>query len=366
MSVCVFCSGATKRKPSISCAVCKKQAHSTCVTDSVDLCQLLSNIKGLSWKCNECSENCISINHADISKLLEEKVESALSAVNDKIASIQSDISKTAKVNLPVIAEQPSYSDILKNNTQPAIVIQPKNVEQPISQTKSEITQNLNPSQSNIQLSRVKNLKNGGVLIGCKNRDDSEKFKKIIQDKMSQSYEIRELHGVLPRIRIVGMSEKYPEDQLVDYIKKCNVDLLHNSECKLIKLFSLRKNKDIFQCVLQLDRYSYDRVIKAGNLFIGFDSCAVFDAVEVYRCFKCNEFNHSSKFCKKPISCPLCGQNHDVKMCKSKVSHCTNCANLKNIHNTDVPTDHAVWEKEKCTAYIRARDKLRNDILSAQ
>lgn len=366
MSVCVFCSAAIKRKPSISCAICKKQAHPTCVTETVDLVQLLSSIKGLSWKCNDCSENCISMNHADISKLLDEKVESVLSIVNDKIASIQSDIAMTTKVSFPVTAEQPSYSDILKNNTQPAIIIQPKNLGQPISQTKSDISQNINPSQSNIQLAKVKNLKNGGVLIGCKNSEDNVKFKKMVQEKMSQSYEVRELHGVLPRVRIVGMSEKLAEDQLADYIKKCNSDLLSNSECKLIKLFPLRKNKDIFQCILQLDRHSYDRVIKAGNLFVGFDSCAVFDAVEVYRCFRCNEFHHSSKFCKKPISCPLCGKNHDVKQCKSKQFHCTNCANLKNIDNIDVSTDHAVWAKEKCTAYIRARDKLQNDLLSIQ
>ena len=137
--------------------------------------------------------------------------------------------------------------------------------------------------------------------------------------------------GVLPRVRIVGMSEKYSEDQLADYLKKCNADLLSDAECKLIKLFPLRKNINIFQCILQLDRRSYDRVITAGNLFVGFDSCSVFDAVEVYRCFNCNEFSHSSKFCKKPVSCPICGKNHDVKQCKSKEFHCTNCANLKNV-----------------------------------
>ena len=98
MSVCFFCSAAIKRKPSISCATCKKQAHPSCITDTVDLFQLLSNIKGLSWKCIDCSENCISMNPAAIVKMLDEKVESVLSTVNEKIAAIKSDIAMTAKV----------------------------------------------------------------------------------------------------------------------------------------------------------------------------------------------------------------------------------------------------------------------------
>ena len=116
------------------------------------------------------------MNPAAIVKMLDEKVDSVLSTVNEKLAAIKSDIAITAKVCPEVTVTQPRYSDILKNNTQPASIIQPKNLEQPPSQTKSDILQQINPSQSNIQLSKVKNLKNGGILIGCKNREDNAKF----------------------------------------------------------------------------------------------------------------------------------------------------------------------------------------------
>lgn len=367
MTICGFCSIAINtRRPCVFCAVCKKAVHASCVSDSADLVHLLSSIKGLSWKCNDCLENCITVNQSEITEIVGNKVASALSAVNDDIASLKNDLIEISKMNFPVATTQHRYSDIVKNKTQPAVIIQPKNPDQSFSQTKSDIAKNIDPIHADIQFSRVRNIKNGGILIGCKDSEDSVKFRKMVEEKLSHSYQVRETHGISPRVRIVGLSEKYPEDQLADYIKKCNSGLFStNSECKLIKVFPTKKNKNVLQAVLQLDSFSYERVIKAGNLFIGYDSCVVFDAVEIYRCYNCNDFHHSAKNCKKPISCPLCGQNHEVKQCTSKVFNCSNCLNLKNKHNIDVSTTHAVWDSEKCTAYIRARDKLKNDILVA-
>jgi hypothetical protein len=59
--------------------------------------------------------------------------------------------------------------------------------------------------------------------------------------------------------------------------------------------------------VIQVDRPSYDKLIQAGGLFIGYDYCYTFDAVEVLRCYNCNGYHHTSKSCKNKKSCPRCG-----------------------------------------------------------
>lgn len=152
----------------------------------------------------------------------------------------------------------------------------------------------------------------------------------------------------------------------MEYIKKLNADLFAlNTECKLVKFIPTKNNKNIFQATLQLDHKTYDRVIRAGNLFVGYDCCAVYGAIEIPRCFTCNEFHHYARSCQKSISCPRCSENHDLKSCKSDILCCSNCLNLKNI-STRVSTDHAVWEVSKCTAYIRAKDKVRNEILAVK
>lgn len=364
MTVCGFCHAAI-RKSGISCDVCSNQFHSACVSEQTDLTRILEKTSGLSWKCSDCIGNCITVNQSDLSKLIEEKIETALSTLTSTFISLKNEFlkltsDKLTNLNETKVINQPKYSDILRSKSQPAVIIQPKKQDQPNAQTKSDINEKINPLASELRLSKVKNIKNGGMLIGCKSKADNDKFKKLAQETLADSYEVREVRGISPRIRVVGITENYSENVLLDYLKKLNTDIFsENCDCKLIKFFATKKNKNIYQAILQIDRFSYDKVIQAGNLFIGYDSCVVFDAIDIHRCFTCNEFHHSSNNCDKPVSCPRCAQSHEVRLCKSETLVCCNCLKLKNV-----PSNHAAWDTKKCTAYIRARDKLRTDILA--
>ena len=134
----------------------------------------------------------------------------------------------------------------------------------------------------------------------------------------------------------------------------------------MIKLGPTRKNKEIFQAILQLDRTTYEKISQTGNLFVNYDSCVVFDAIQVVRCYNCNELHHSSKTCNNPLSCPRCGQNHEIKSCKSKTLTCSNCVKFNEKHENKVGVDHAAWDVKLCTVYKQACERIRNDILSGQ
>nr|CAI5861872.1 unnamed protein product [Callosobruchus analis] len=153
----------------------------------------------------------------------------------------------------------------------------------------------------------------------------------MVQEKLSDNYEVREVTGVYPRIKLVGMN--------------CNGDF------KIIKHFPTKKNDKIFQAIIQYESLS---------LIVGLDSCSIFDAIEIYRCFKCNEFHHSSNRCTKAVVCPLCSENHELKQCKSQIRKCTNCSRL-HLKDQSVAVDHAVWEKEKCLAYNNSLEQFKRD-----
>jgi hypothetical protein len=133
------------------------------------------------------------------------------------------------------------------------------------------------------------------------------RFKKLALEKLSDKYDIRELKGVHPRLKTVGMTERYEEAELSGILEHVLlVALKSDTSCKLIKYWPTKRNRDIFQAVVQVDRATYDKLIAAGSVFIGYDHCYVFDAVEILRCYNCNEFQHSSKNCKQKRSCPKC------------------------------------------------------------
>lgn len=375
--LCGICELSIARKqPCISCAgVCKIQCHTSCVyTGSADLNSVLNKVPGLTWKCTECARDGMVISEDRINNLIDDKLTHLLSTLTSQFESFKAELlnftSNKATVNTIQNStyEPPKYADVLKNKAMPAVIIKPKNQEQNNSQTKTDILQNINPADTNIQITKIKNIRNGGVLIGCNSKDENNRFKKMAEEKLnSNEYEVTEVRGINPRIRVVGMTEKFTEEELINYIKKMNSQLINNtSDCKLIKFYPTKRNNNIFQAILQVDKISYEKVIKAGNLFIGYDSCSVFDAVEILRCFKCNEFNHSSNFCKKPYTCPRCGENHAVKDCKSDNLGCVNCIELKSRQNSDISVTHAAWDTNNCAAYILARDKLRSDLLNLQ
>lgn len=175
---------------------------------------------------------------------------------------------------------------------------------------------------------------------------------------------MKAVHGVSPRIRIAGISEVYSENTLLDYIRRLNPTVFSvDSKCTLLKFQSIKKKKESFQAVLQIDKVTYDRAIKRGYLLVGYDSCKVSDAIEVFRCFKCNEFEHSSRSCSSPLCCPRCSGSHEVKQCQSLTLSCSNCKKL-HVKDINVAIDHAAWDTSRCCAYIQACEKLRSDVLS--
>jgi hypothetical protein len=122
----------------------------------------------------------------------------------------------------------------------------------------------------------------------------------------------------------------------------------------------------VLQCELSLDLDTYKRILELGHVLVGLSSCSVFDAVFVVRCYKCNGFNHTAKYCKNDSSCQLCGKHHPDIPCavsENKVSPtCRNCKSLRMSQRLDVDANHAAYEHGKCTAFQLASAKFKQDL----
>lgn len=368
MTLCGICESViTTRKPSVFCSgSCKKQYHISCIySGPADLSTVLKSCTGLLWKCKECTGT--EPDNGELIQVIEQKITTCFDKFTTRFMKdfeqIRNELVQgIACSTVPAVADHPvKYSDIVKNKTNPGVIIKPKR-EQHNSDTRSELFQQMNPVETGVQFTKVKNIKDGGILIGCKTRDDNEKLKKLAVEKLSSNYEVKEVRGINPRVRVVGISAEIKEEDFIHIITKMNSNLI-SSDCKLIKYFPTKKNRNIYQAIIQLDTNSYENVMHAGNLFVGYSSCIVFDAVDIYRCYRCNEFNHLAKFCNKPHTCPRCAGNHELNVCQSKILKCINCVALKSQSKSDVSADHAAWDVSKCIAYSNARDKLREDLL---
>ena len=67
-------------------------------------------------------------------------------------------------------------------------------------------------------------------------------------------------------MRVVGFTELYSEMDLQSILKQLNSDIFFDdSVCDVITIRKTKKNPNRFQAVLQLDRDTYDRVVRVGN-----------------------------------------------------------------------------------------------------
>ncbi|CAH2010685.1 unnamed protein product [Acanthoscelides obtectus] len=62
--------------------------------------------------------------------------------------------------------------------------------------TKADLIQPENPCTAEVQLAKEKDVRDGGILIGCKSKAGNQKLKAIVQEKLSDSYVIHLNIGV--------------------------------------------------------------------------------------------------------------------------------------------------------------------------
>lgn len=363
MSLCSSCNVAISRKPAVTCeGYCKRQFHTACVGVSAEVSKLLPTCPGLTWKC----EDCFNATGQNLYNSLNSKIETLFTDLNQLFSNVKVDFKEIAEENLKAINPKPvveTYSQKLK---QASILIKPNDDNQQNSATKSEIMQKINPLDNNIQINAVRHISNGGVIVGCGNYEEAAKFKELAEKELT-NYVVKDIKNVQPRVRVVGLNDKLDEETILQYVLLQNKHILtEHSVVKVIEVKPLKKKENVFQAVLQTDIRTYNKLLQEGHMMIGLDSCIVYDAITVLRCFSCNGFNHDSRVCSKkhdPI-CPRCAKNHSIKDCKSSVLKCINCTNLKNKEGVDIC--HAAWDYDKCQSYKNVLGKLKFDVLGTK
>ena len=99
---------------------------------------------------------------------------------------------------------------------------------------------------------------------------------------------------------------------------KQNAFILHENielEVKLVK-----KMWTACMAIVECDPLTFSMILKREKLNAGWCGYRVFEHVRVFRCFKCEGFNHKANDCKVSEKCKKCIGDHEEKVYLVKVN----------------------------------------------
>lgn len=333
--------------------LCGDFYHQKCGNVSDKGYAVLQDFPNFGWRCDQCmKKGTVDMFKMvqQFTKLIDEKLskqhemlmthDEILKGMNEKIVERGTSVT--------------TYANVAKTKKQdPVLVIKPKNSEQKNMITKNDVKKHIDPVE--LEVSGIRNISNGGILVECKNEEAVKKLKEEAVKKLGEDYSVSVPKKLTPRVKVIGLSEKLQPEQIEANIKAQNHYV--EDESARIKVVHIQEMKDKRRgyCVyMEVDGKTYKKMLLEQKLNIGWDRCKVYDAVSVKRCYKCSGFNHKASECRGEKACPRCADNHDVTDCKAEKNNikCINCVRAVEKLKIKLDVQHEVWSQD-CAVYRR-------------
>jgi hypothetical protein len=361
---CNKCDENKPKEEAILCDWCSKSFHMTCTGIGRNIIQHFRTNENLKWFCDLCLDMMknIRMNLAVINNHL--KKETKLNEICEKINKLEKKIDEKCGAKEDATMKPKSYADVIKyDKNESVVIIKPKKVDQKCNETRAEIKSKVNPM--NIPILGMRNDAKGGIIVQLENKVGCESMKKEVKEKLGENYDVLSPELKNPRIKIIGMTDKPTEEEVMTMMKQNNV--VKDASLKVLAVFEDRKGGRFkaYNAIVEIDATNFNNIMCVRKLYMKWDRCLVVDAAQITRCYKCCGYNHMAKDCRNKKSCGRCGGEHDLKECKSTKNVCINCKTATERTGMNLRFDHPVWSNE-CTVYDRKMEMLRRKIKYAE
>lgn len=337
------------------CDSCMRKIHMTCMnlTASEAKCMPLQK-RMLLLVCNDCRKLLIRL--PTVIKVLDE--------IKQDIREIRNRNQTAENIGIPV----KSYADMLTSGTKnteerkqstQTLIIRPKN-KQEAKKTQDKIHHSINPTQLKVGISSLRTTKQGAVVLKCPTKQEVGILKEAAENSMGDLYQIEVPKKKLPRVKIIGYTGAKSAGELESAVRGQNNWVDEKDEFKITYLKKLKKKEEttIFaECSPSLFR----KMVGMKRVYIDWERCAVYEDLQVIRCFNCQGFYHKGGTCDKRKTCSNCAGEHDRSACQSRVRRCHNCMVANSLHKTEYNTEHAVNDPV-CPSYRYHIEVLKSKI----
>lgn len=371
VEVCFVCNEGLSAEVVKCDGVCNRSAHARCIKITKTVHKALQEIDNLSYVCDICSKDTCKAINAKLNKIMsmiciydervtrnEKNMDNLVEQIGELKALVNQKVVPESVENVEIIStnrKSKTYAEKVKMcNNDSVLMVKPKKP-QNSSATETDLKNLIDPTK--IKFNNLKKLPNGCLAIECGDIIESEEVKKVVNEKMSENYVISIPELKNPRVKIIGIRDQVNDTELIDSLKNQNA-FLTNGNIKVINIFKTRYEN--LTAIVELDSASFEECMKARKLKIRWSICTVIEDLNVFRCFKCQGYNHKHNNCTNNLACKRCAEKHSVMQCNSIKEVCVNCKIANEKYNLRLNTNHAV-NNEICAVYQkRIKTERRN------
>ena len=121
-----------------------------------------------------------------------------------------------------------------------------------------------------------------------------------------------------------------------------------DNKCRVLHVYSNTRtgtNSTIIKVTSDIYKHIKDN---KSRLFIGYQSCSVFDIINSYPCNKYSRFGHNSKKCRYEDTCSWCNGDRITSKCTREIIICPNCVFGNEKFKTNYNTNHCAIDSDLC------------------
>ena len=163
------------------------------------------------------------------------------------------------------------------------------------------------------------------MIINCINEDSINTIVNTINNLLNSDIKIRKEQINKPILKVINIDKTLEDEKVIEQdMKLRNFNNMEN-KCKVLHVYTNTRtgtNSAIIKVISNIYKHIKD---DKSRLFIGYQSCRVFNIINSYPCNKCSRFGHNSEKCRNEAPCSRCNGNHITSKCTREIIKCPNC-----------------------------------------
>lgn len=175
---------------------------------------------------------------------------------------------------------------------------------------------------------------------GCR-----KKKKKLKSQMPNDEIKIGRPLAVMPMIKIIGVNDYNSNDELRNFMFTQNKDVFNEqSHVEFISPNTAKPNVTAKQqvvhtsVIIKTDHNTFLRAMQKKRLLIRWDSCKVYEHINLHRCIRCSVYGHHIQECTATqYTCPRCAGPHSASECTADIPCCPVCVGVNEKQHLEVP-----------------------------